>query len=56
MKGLKFGNRQNGIDAAVIGAEVRHYNSGNIGDINNDKENLSSEDEHKDDINGKFRG
>jgi len=47
VKGLKFGNRQNAIDAAVTGAEV-----GNNGDVNNDEEILSSEDEHADDVNG----
>jgi len=50
--GLKFGNRQNAIDAAVTGAEVRHYASGNNGNVDDDDENLSSEDGHEDEING----
>ena len=38
---------QNAIDTAVTGAE-----EGNNGVVNNDEENLSSEDEHANDING----
>jgi len=52
VKGLKFGNRQNAIYAAVTGAEVRYYTSGNNGNVDDDDEILSSEDEHEDDING----
>jgi len=52
VKGLKFGNRQNAIDDAVTGTEVRHFTSGNNGNVDDDKENLSLEDEHEDEING----
>ena len=45
VKGLKFGDRQSVIDAAVTGEEI-----GNNGDVNNDKENLSSEVEYTDHI------
>jgi len=52
VKGLKIGNRQHAIDAAVTGAEVRHYTSGNNGNVDDDDEIMSSEDEHEGDING----